>query len=511
MKEVLLFFLPRYGIVSKRMLILVCTIGGFILLSGCWMSYYAYSYSQKFPAHIHIDGTSYGGKGANEVYEHLSQKLASLTITIQTDNGTDPVSESYTADDIGLAIDREKVQTMTYDVLGTIPKPKILAKHLPIPLTLEASILEHTINELTEKHHFPTPTDANFTYTKDTLAITPAVDGRSLPVNALRTRVLDQLRHSLSDVTLSIKPELHSPNITNEDLKALHPTFEAKITRKHTIRTRNHTMTFSPQQLMRLFRIEKSAHPSILIADKEVTAMFKELAAAETQHPTTQITTEYSSGKPAKVTTPGEIGYVAKDTTPLARAFMQALKDDVSYQGAFQYKQIPFSKKSIKVDDIIRKRIVKYKVISWGVVQSDLATFKELVAETFKDKRGWAAANISFQYVTSGEDLTVVLSEPQRVANASPICDAFYSCRVGRFAIINDDRWRLATTAWTGTLRDYQHMVLNHETGHWLGRGHAFCGGSNQLAPVMQQQSMGLHGCRPNPWPLAWEIKAVRQ
>ncbi|HET9770006.1 MAG TPA: DUF3152 domain-containing protein, partial [Acidimicrobiia bacterium] len=74
--------------------------------------------------------------------------------------------------------------------------------------------------------------------------------------------------------------------------------------------------------------------------------------------------------------------------------------------------------------------------------------------------------------------------------------------------VINEDRWLGATDSWNevgAPLETYRQMVLNHETGHWLGFGHAFCAGPGRAAPVMQQQSMSLTGCAPNPWPLVSE------
>lgn len=159
------------------------------------------------------------------------------------------------------------------------------------------------------------------------------------------------------------------------------------------------------------------------------------------------------------------------------------------------------------------RKVVRYSVTTRGHVTASLATFKRLAQETYDDPRGWRAMGIKFKRVSSGGDFTLVLSQASKVPSFSSACSATYSCRVGRNVIINENRWQSATPTWDdsrGTLRDYRHLVINHETGHWFGRGHVGCGGKGQLAPVMQQQSKGLGGCTINPWPKKNELHAPR-
>lgn len=156
------------------------------------------------------------------------------------------------------------------------------------------------------------------------------------------------------------------------------------------------------------------------------------------------------------------------------------------------------------------RRTVTYSVQTRGRITTSLATFRRQAQETYADARGWRGGGVRFVPVRRGGSFTLVLAAANEVPRFHPICSAQWSCRVGRYVVINQERWKHASPAWNaarGTLRDYRHMVVNHETGHWLGRGHASCGGAGQLAPVMQQQSKGLGGCRFNPWPTVRELR----
>jgi hypothetical protein len=164
----------------------------------------------------------------------------------------------------------------------------------------------------------------------------------------------------------------------------------------------------------------------------------------------------------------------------------------------------------LRAANLAQKVTVTYSVSTKGAITASLAEFKQLANATLNDDRGWARMGVIFREVASGGDFTLVLSEANQVPSFSPGgCDAEYSCRAGRYVVINQDRWIGATASWNsagGSLRDYRHMVVNHETGHWLGHSHENCGGAGQAASVMQQQSISLQGCKFNPWPLGSEL-----
>jgi hypothetical protein len=157
--------------------------------------------------------------------------------------------------------------------------------------------------------------------------------------------------------------------------------------------------------------------------------------------------------------------------------------------------------------------VYRYCVAQRGLDDSALTALKLKLAATYGDTRGWNAnGKIAFVYSEADCQLRMWLAAPATMTSFGAICDEYYSCAVAPNVIINNDRWNGATDPWNAqrlAIEDYRTMVINHESGHWLGFGHVTCPGPGQPAPVMQQQSVELGGCTFNPWPLTSEADAA--
>lgn len=151
-------------------------------------------------------------------------------------------------------------------------------------------------------------------------------------------------------------------------------------------------------------------------------------------------------------------------------------------------------------------RTVSYSIAKRGNVNFGMRPFARIVDATLNDPRGWSlGGSVAFKRVPRSS-IQVTLSAP-RVVGSFGGCSRQYSCRAGSYVLINADRWAHATPTYPGqALRhSYRQLVINHEVGHALGFGHANCAGVGRAAPVMQQQSKGLHGCNRNVWPTRGE------
>jgi hypothetical protein len=136
--------------------------------------------------------------------------------------------------------------------------------------------------------------------------------------------------------------------------------------------------------------------------------------------------------------------------------------------------------------------------------------FAAAVEATLADPRSWGhGGRMSFQRVGAAQaaaqdfDFKVTLVSPGNMETYCPGVGTggYTSCRYGDRAVINLARWATAVPDYQGDIATYRLYVVNHEVGHVLGSGHQSCPGSGQLAPVMQQQTLGLEGCVKNAWP----------
>ncbi|MCD5315893.1 DUF3152 domain-containing protein [Kineosporia babensis] len=154
--------------------------------------------------------------------------------------------------------------------------------------------------------------------------------------------------------------------------------------------------------------------------------------------------------------------------------------------------------------------LLKYRVVvEKGITGITANQFAEQVVTTLSDKRSWTGTGtVRLQRVPNSAryDFTIYLATPQTrdtlcgdATRANP--DRYTSCRNGDRVVVNVARWVNGVPHYGASLERYRAYVINHETGHRLGHGHVKCPGKGRTAPVMQQQTLGLHGCKANAWP----------
>jgi hypothetical protein len=150
-------------------------------------------------------------------------------------------------------------------------------------------------------------------------------------------------------------------------------------------------------------------------------------------------------------------------------------------------------------------RLLRFQVaVERDIANFDVAEFAAEVFTTLSDERSWIGlGNVRFQRVGPGQtpDFTVYLATP---ATRDILCQAVYdrytSCRRDNKVVLNVARWLTGVPNYGADLSVYRQYMVNHEVGHRVGHGHELCPGPGKPAPVMQQQTLGMHGCVANPW-----------
>ncbi|TCC54113.1 DUF3152 domain-containing protein [Kribbella capetownensis] len=149
--------------------------------------------------------------------------------------------------------------------------------------------------------------------------------------------------------------------------------------------------------------------------------------------------------------------------------------------------------------------------IEGGIKGIDRTALAQFVRATYGAPQGWTSqGQWQFRQVGPGEtpDFKLMLVTPETrdtICGAAP--DRYTSCRIGDRVVLNVARWVHGVPNFGAPLTTYRQYMINHETGHRLGRGHELCPGPGQPAPVMQQQTLGLHGCTAYAWPYLNDVR----
>lgn len=156
-------------------------------------------------------------------------------------------------------------------------------------------------------------------------------------------------------------------------------------------------------------------------------------------------------------------------------------------------------------------RVVDFAVRVEATLEIDVRQAGAIVAEILDDERSWRGLeDVVFRLSDdpSAEFLVTIASPATTDQMCLPLNTVGrLSCRRGNQVILNADRWNRGPdvyhSSYEGALDEYRRYLVNHEVGHFLGKGHvqpANCTGSTR-APVMMQQTFGLRDCAINGWP----------
>jgi hypothetical protein len=155
----------------------------------------------------------------------------------------------------------------------------------------------------------------------------------------------------------------------------------------------------------------------------------------------------------------------------------------------------------------------RYRVAVETGIRLAADDFAADVEATLGDERSWiAGGDLRLQRVAGDAtdyNFNVYLVTPY---TAEKLCAAvglgifwhgepYTSCQAGQTAVINVNRWVKGIPDYGAPLSVYRQYAINHEVGHVFGHGHELCPSKGKPAPVMQQQTFSMQGCKANAWP----------
>jgi hypothetical protein len=125
--------------------------------------------------------------------------------------------------------------------------------------------------------------------------------------------------------------------------------------------------------------------------------------------------------------------------------------------------------------------------------------FQLLLIAYLNSPDGWTQDGYSFVETSDSPRVVIRLSSSSTVNKVCGISPNLSCAELGgRNMYLNAERWFKGAPKSGLNLENYRQYMVSHEMGHILGKGHSKCPHIGSLAPIMLQQTLGLHGCLPN-------------
>lgn len=481
-----------------------------VVLHFIFVGIFMFIYRDKTMPNLSVGSVKVGSIQVADANAALANKLAFTKVAMKV--GDQEISTS--AGELGLHVDTQKLEAiLKARGFEQWLAPWLFSQKYDLPINYDVETSRGLIAQF-KQPDFKQPKDAAFAFVGDELVITDHEDGLGVDAEVAMSKILTEVSSNLSDIELSLETSNLTAQITSQDIFNNEAQIVSAASTKYEYVSAGKTVALTKPEVASLLTLRKSSDGQIAVVANKTAAdeLIKNIAAAEGIKPVNKVTNKYLSGKKDTVATEGVVGRKVTNIENLANELIAKLDAHEPLQMILEFSELPFETEIVEIDDVTVRATYTYDVQVWDASSTDINSFKAAAAETLASANGWAGAGISFAEVPSGGSFTLVLASPGRVAAASPGCSADYSCRSGRYVIINEQRWIGASPSWNaagGGLRDYRHMVVNHEVGHWLGFGHRSCPGSGRSAPVMLQQSIDLQGCKFNPWPTRAELDSL--
>jgi hypothetical protein len=400
-------------------------------------------------------------------------------------------TETVDSDTLGLGVDNGKVtqavrQRHWLPIWNLIEPPDTL-----LALSIDDRKMREKLGNIAETHK-EVPVDARIEQRTDGFVLVSDKQGSSLAIEASRTAVVSAATNGRARVALVVKGI--EPKVSNASL----------------------TIPFKQLQTARSTVVKYTyGGKTFLATPADITGWYRRPGTAGVSRADMNPESSGESGSAG--------GFVLWD--PVLRGFITAAGKQAGIQTLNVKQAMDATHKALGTGNPLEfaleatpgatpRKTLHYCTALRGVDAAYLPILEQALVRTYSDDRGWGLkGTIDFMHVSSGCDFTVWLSTANQMASFGSICDSVWNCQVPPNIVINFDRWQHASDPWSaaaGNLDDYRSMAINHETGHWLGFGHAPCGGAGQPAPVMEQQSIDLQGCVFNPWPLPSELAILK-